>query len=202
MPSRPSRSVFLLLAVVLLGSGCGLLARCAWVDVKAMLARRLIEHAFTAHLEDGGAHRPWSWADVHPIAALRVERLDQHRYVLTGASGTSLAFGVGHVDGTARPGEAGHCVLAGHRDTQFTFLRDLRLGDAIVLETHGATRRYVVESLGVVAETRTDVLDENGEDRLTLITCYPFDGLVGSRWRYVVGCRLETSRVVAARRAS
>ena len=154
-----------------------------------MLAHRLIVQAFAAHLRDGSPHLPWSWADVHPIAELRVPRLDVARYVLTGASGSSLAFGIGHVDGTAPPNGRGNCVLAGHRDTQFAFLKDLRPGDELAVTTHGGTATWEVESLGVVDHRRTDLLEAHTADRLTLMTCHPFGGLMRSSRRYVVWCR-------------
>jgi len=78
-----------LLGLGLLGGGGALLGEQAWLSVKASLAERLIEHAFAAHLEDGGVHRPWRWADTHPIARLEVPRLGVERIVLAGASGSS-----------------------------------------------------------------------------------------------------------------
>lgn len=178
-----------ILAVLLLAAGVLLLGRAGWLEVKAVLAHRLIAHAFTAHIRDGAPHLPWSWADTHPIAELRVPRLGVNRYVLSGASGSSLAFGVGHVDGTALPNGTGNCVLAGHRDRQFAFLADLRLGDEITVTSHDRTAAWVVESVGVVNAGRTDLLESHTDDRLTLMTCYPFGGLVGTSRRYVVWCR-------------
>ena len=118
-----------------------------------MLADRLIAAAFSAHVRDGGSHPPWGWADVHPVGSLEIPRLGVQRYVLSGASGSSLAFGLGHVDGTGTPNGTGNCVLAGHRDTRFAFLKELRVGDAVTLTTRAGTRTWTVESLGVVDDT-------------------------------------------------
>jgi len=168
--------------------GASLLAEQGWLELKARLAGRLIDRAFAAHLDDGRAHRPWRWADTHPLARLEVPRLDLRRTVLAGASGSSLAFGPGHVDGTAAPNESGNCVVAGHRDSWFGFLADLRPGDELSLRTRGGTRRYHVTGLAVHHESDLRALEPTGETRLTLITCYPFDGLRRSALRYVVSC--------------
>ena len=158
----------------------------AWLAGKAGAARVLIDRAFEAHLADGREHAPWSWADVQPIARLAAPRLGVERIVLTGASGSSLAFGPGHLDGTARPGEPGNAAIAGHRDGAFAFLGDLLPGDALTLETRSGTRRYVVRDLRVVSMWDESVLEPTPADRLTLITCWPLDGLVGSTERLVV----------------
>lgn len=159
-----------------------------WLAAKARVAVVLIERAFTAHLEDGAPHPPWDWADTWPLARLEVPRLGIERIVLAGATGATLAFGPGHVDGTARPGSSGNVVLAGHRDTTFAFLRNLSAGDVVRLRTRGGVELFRVERLEVRDMHDADVLAPTAEPTLTLITCYPFDRLVGGPQRYVVTC--------------
>jgi sortase A len=183
------RKVLLATAVVLTGAGISLLGGRAYLGAKAILAAVLIERAWEAHLRDGEVHRPWGWADMHPVARIDVPRLRLGRVVLSGASGSSLAFGLGHVSGTAIPGTEGNVAIAGHRDTWAAFLRDLRVGDTVQLTTRGRSRRYRVTSLQVLAKERSDALEPSDEgSRLTLITCYPFSGLLNSPLRYVVIC--------------
>ena len=80
--------------------------------------------------------------------------------VLAGGSGRTMAFGPGHVDDSARPGGEGNCVLAGHRDTHFAFLRDLEPGDEIVIETvAGARVEYRVTGARVVDRGDLWVMD-------------------------------------------
>ena len=62
---------------------------------------------------------------------LEAPDLGVRQIVLAGASGRTLAFGPGHMDGTAAPGASGHAVISGHRDTHFRFLQDLATGDAL-----------------------------------------------------------------------
>jgi len=173
-------------ALVLLAASLALLGERAWLSGKALVADRLIARAYARHLADGEPHPPWSWADHHPVALLAVPRLGLRRHVLRGGTGATLAFGVGHVDGSAAPGEAGHCVLAGHRDMAFRFLRELAPGDALHLESRGGVYRYEVVQCFVVSREETWVLAPDLGDRLTLITCYPFDAFLGGPLRYVV----------------
>lgn len=182
------RRVIPCLVVLLLGAG--LLGRDAWLWGKGALAGRLIESALAAHLDDGASHRPWTWSDFEVVARLEAPRLGVSRPVLTGASGESLAFGFGHVDGTARPGAPGNTVLAGHRDSWAAFMADLRRGDTLRLVHHGGVTAYRVVDAQVV-----DVLDPQpvaslGSDLLTLITCHPIGGLLPTRERYVITCCL------------
>ena len=186
-------------ALVLALAGGGLLAEQAWLTAKAQLAEVLIRRAFAAHLRDGAPHRPWNWADMHPVAQLEVPRLGVLRTVLSGASGSSLAFGPGHVDGTAAPNAAGNCALAGHRDGSFAFLHDLRMGDHLTLRTRAGSMRYEVRDLLVAEMGDVALLQPTEEPRVTLITCYPFHGLSRSDLRYVVV--LQRSAVSPSRRS-
>jgi sortase A len=175
-----------IVGAILLVPGSFLLARTAWVKAKGAVGEVLIHRALVATLADGRARRPWSWADMHPIARLDVPRLEIERPILSNATGQALAFGVGHIDGTAEPGAAGNCVLAGHRDSWAAFLADLRVADAVVVEAPGCRAVYRVAATSVVRFDDAHVLRDGGDDRLTLVTCWPFRGWLHSPWRYVV----------------
>jgi sortase A len=99
-----------------------------------------------------------------------------------------MAFGPGHVDGTAAPEAIGNCVISAHRDTQFAVLRDLRPGDVLILQTRdGRTIRYRVRQHRVTNNRDTSLLEPSRGRILTLITCYPFDAIrPGGPLRYVV----------------
>ena len=189
---RPS---FLFLAIALIVAGGLLLVGRLALEAKSVLAEFLIDRALERHLQDGLVHRPWSWADLHPVARLEVPRLGVKTAVLTGATGGTLAFGLGHLDGTAEPGGEGNCVLSGHRDRQAAFLADLRLGDEIVVTTASGARRYRVRTTAVVDKIRSELLEPDSGSTLTLVTCYPFGGLVRSPWRYAVVCDGESAAV-------
>jgi len=171
-----------------MGLGLGLIGEQLWMRGKAELAGLLINRAFASHVADGQPHRPWRWADHHPIARITVPRLGVSRMVLTGASGASLAFALGHVDGTALPGQAGNCVIAGHRDGAAAFLGKLCEGDEIEVETADGEREYRVIEMRVVAASATEALGPTHRSKLQLITCYPLDGVIPGFRRFVVVC--------------
>ena len=169
----------------------------SWIHIKAELAQYLIKRSW-ALTAPGETFRPWPWADTWPIARLTHD--DEDLIVLAGAHGSALAFGPGHVDGTAAPGEAGVSVIAGHRDTHFEFLRDIREGDRMQLQTtDGRWHTFVVSDIDVVDSEVDDGIALSFDDaKLVLVTCYPFDAItVGGPLRYVVNLDrlIEDTRV-------
>lgn len=169
-----------LITVLVFVTGVAVAAQGAWIHVKASLAQILLEMSWRA------AVKPWPWADTQAIAKLEIG--DETIIVLSGASGRTMAFGPGHVDGTALPGERGNCVITAHRDTHFAALRGVVAGDRVMLRTRTGERiAYEVTETRVVGKNETWLLEDDGTDKLTLITCYPFDAVLpGGPLRYVV----------------
>jgi sortase A len=184
-----------------------LFGQSAWIYGKARVAQVLLRRAWTGTVRGGKEVKPWPWADTWPVARLSVPSSRENFIVLAGASGRTLAFGPGHLDGSAQPGDDGNCVLSAHRDTQFEFLRRLDVGDALELETRdGRHLRYRVFERRVTQKSDTSVLARTAEPTLTLVTCYPFVAVVpGGPLRYVVRAQLMESggvrRLSESRRA-
>jgi sortase A len=178
-------AVFIALLVAL---GTWQLGRGAWIHAKAWLAQSLIAHAWTRTLSGEHQAKPWPWADTWPVARLSVPRLGIERYVLAGAEGAAMAFGPGHVSGTALPGEAGNSVIGGHRDTHLAFLAKLKPGDALIAERADGRRvTYRVRAMQVLDRREVWVTQQEGPARLTLVTCYPFGAWrAGASQRYVL----------------
>ena len=109
-----------------------------------------------------------------PLAVLRVPKIRLEVAVLPGTDDRTLDRGVGHIEGTARPGTDGNVGLAGHRDGFFRALKDLVTGDLIELHTVQGTEAYRVERTWVVSPEDVSVLDPTSTRVLTLVTCYPF----------------------------
>ena len=158
-----------------------------WLHAKAWLAQELLAEAWDDAQRTGSAHKPWPWADTHPVARLRVATRGIDQIVLAGDAGRTLAFGPGWAESSARPGARGTPVISGHRDTHFAFLRELATGDEIALQGIDGEARYRV-SAARVADTRSETLAVNdADDALLLVTCWPFDAVVpGGPLRYVV----------------
>lgn len=172
-------------ALVLAGAS---FAHAAHIPLKAWIAQQLLNDAWSSRLADGVPVRPWPWADTVPVARLRMDRLAVDQIVLAGASGRVLAFGPGHVSGTAKPGDDGNTVISAHRDTHFRWLRVVEIGDLLTLQApDGDSLGYRVASMAVHHASDGYLLDPRLGSRLTLITCYPFDALnPGTQRRYVV----------------
>jgi len=98
------------------------------------------------------------------------------------------------MSGSPLPGERGNIVFAGHRDTFFRALRNVRNHDVITVTTPSGTHRYTVESTSVVDPDQTSVLEPTPASTLTLVTCYPFRFIGQAPQRFVVRGR-EMSEV-------
>ena len=163
----------------------------AYLLAKAQLAQVLLKRAWARTVHGERDVKPWRWADTWPVARIEFPRQRQSYIVLAGASGRTMAFGPGHVDGTAMPEQIGNCAISAHRDSQFAVLRQVEIGDPIVLQTRdGGAIRYRVVSHHVISMFDTSPLGPSRGRILTLITCYPFDAIrPGGPLRYVVVAR-------------
>jgi sortase A len=163
----------------------------AYIPAKAWLAQELMQRAWQRAGHEHDREAPWPWADTWPVARLKANSGKIDLIVLAGGSGRTLAFGPGHLSASALPGDAGNSVIAGHRDTHFSFLRDIEKGDTVVIERFsGRQHRYEVIGIDVVDSRRGSLLLDTDTSILSLVTCYPFDAAeVGGPLRYVVTAR-------------
>lgn len=120
------------------------------------------------------------------IAILRIPKIHVEVPVLEGTDDLSLNRGVGHVAGSANPGENGNVAIAGHRDGFFRGLKDVGLGDTIELETQKATETYIIDRITIVDPSDVSVLKPRARGTLTLVTCYPFYFVGSAPKRYIV----------------
>jgi len=128
------------------------------------------------------------------FARLSIPRLHAVLYVVEGTDAADLHRGPGHLEGSALPGSTGNCVIAGHRDTHFRLLKDVRQGDQIEIETAAGAFIYRVGGLSIVTQENTASLGPSGQPVLNLITCYPFYFAGPAPQRYVVHAALMASR--------
>jgi sortase A len=124
------------------------------------------------------------------IGRLQIPRLDVSTMLLEGIDDRTLRLGIGHIPGTAKPGQPGNMGIAGHRDTFFRPLSGLQRNDDIYLQTREAKYHYVVESMRIVEPEAVDVLGDVGHPTLTLVTCYPFSFVGPAPKRFVVQAAL------------
>jgi sortase A len=120
------------------------------------------------------------------IGRIEISRIGIDVIIEEGTDGRTLRRGVGHLTGTALPGEPGNVAIAGHRDTFFRALRNVRKDDEVVLTTVDGSYRYQVDWVKVVGDEATEVLSDSDESILTLVTCYPFYFVGPAPKRFIV----------------
>ncbi len=129
------------------------------------------------------------------VGRITIPRLLLSVVVIEGVSKTALQRAAGHIPGTALPGQAGNVGVAGHRDSLFRPLKDLRIKDAIQFSTLKGNFQYEVESLRVVEPDNIAVLAASGENVLTMVTCYPFYYVGPAPKRWIVRARQVSPRM-------
>jgi len=186
---------------ILGGIAFGFLGFCAWSWLDAGLyqtlqGRRLDSllgapsQDFPASLPGGVAAATRSQARKSGLVGrIAIPRLGIDAIVAEGTRSRTLRRAVGHVSGTAYPGEPGNVGLAGHRDTFFSRLRDVRPGDRVRLTTPDGQFEYRVTSRYVVGPERGEVLAGSDAPTLTLITCFPFQYVGPAPGRFIVRAR-------------
>ena len=132
-------------------------------------------------------------ADGSPLGRLEIPRLAVSAIVRAGSDARTLRLAIGHIGGTALPGERGNIGLAAHRDTFFRRLGEIRVNDEVRLVTPEGTFTYRVDGTRIVDPQDTWVLNPTTESALTLVTCYPFRYIGSAPQRFIVRAQLTTT---------
>jgi sortase A len=187
-------------SVVFLAAGCLVLGYAGYVVIDARIyqarelarlriARQDVTDAVPSATEAAVPVVGLSPPDGEALGQIEIKRLGLSVLVAQGESESILQHAVGHLPRTALPGFEGNVVLAGHRDTFFRPLKDIRNGDRITIATARRDFVYVVESTSVVKPTDVYVLRATGGHTLTLITCFPFYYVGSAPNRFIVFAR-------------
>ena len=122
------------------------------------------------------------------LGRLTIPRLHLRAVVREGDGEDTLSLALGHIPSTALPGQAGNIAIAGHRDTVFRGLRNIRKNDLIVIETRSGKYSYRVDGMEVVKPSNVSVLNASATNarELTLVTCYPFYYIGAAPDRFIV----------------
>jgi len=124
------------------------------------------------------------------LGRLEIPRLGVSAIVRSGSDARTLSLAVGHIGGTALPGEPGNVGLAAHRDTFFRRLGEIRDDDEVRLVTPEGTFTYRVDATRVVEPRDVWVLEPTKQPALTLVTCYPFRYVGSAPQRFIVRAHL------------
>jgi sortase A len=126
------------------------------------------------------------------IGRVDIPRLGISAIMMEGTGSSVLRRAVGHIRGTALPGERGNVGISGHRDTFFRPLRNIAAGDFIVLTTVAGEYRYRVVATSIVAPDDVAVLAPGAGEILTIVTCYPFYFVGPAPKRFIVRAQRVT----------
>ncbi len=110
------------------------------------------------------------------VAEIYLPDIGVRRIVVEGIQDSQLKRGVGHYPTSPLPGQKGNVSIAGHRTTYgqpFHNVDKLDPGDQIFLKTAQGEFVYEVESLEIVKPEQVEILEDKGDNRLTLIACHP-----------------------------
>jgi sortase A len=125
------------------------------------------------------------------IGKIEIPRIGLSAMIAEGTEWATLRRAIGHIPGTAFPGETGNVAIAAHRDTFFRGLRNISRGDAIDVTTDRGVFRYVVDSTEIVKPNDVSVLKPGQAQELTLITCYPFFWIGPAPKRFIVHATVD-----------
>ena len=160
---------------VLLTAGTGMLGYCGFVLADTWMYQRQASQLFDrAHLQVAAIPSPGTDSTNGLLGRMEIPRLGVSVIVAEGTGEATLRRAGGHIPGTSFPGQRGNVGIAGHRDTLFRPLRNIRQNDVITLTTLAGQYRYRVMSTEIVSPTDVTVLQSDGHEVLTLVTCYPF----------------------------
>jgi sortase A len=179
----------------LIGAAAFVLGYCAFVLAEAWWFQRHQVRELESNIRSTPPRDEAQAAKPELIVRMEIARLGISAVVVEGSDAAALRRGIGHISGTPLPGQGGNVGIAGHRDTFFRPLRNIRQNDEIVVTTSLGEYRYRVTSTSVVSPKEVGVLRPTGEEVLTLVTCYPFYFVGSAPERFIVrGIMVPSSR--------
>jgi len=128
-----------------------------------------------------------------PLGVIRIPSIALEVPIFEGTAEITLNRGIGRIEGTAGLDSAGNLGLAGHRDGFFRGLKDVKVGDAIHVESLAGTSHYRITELLIVEPSDVYVLAPTETATLTLVTCYPFYFVGEAPQRYIVKAEAATA---------
>ena len=115
-------------------------------------------------------------AEGDATARIRIPEIGVDKIVVEGVTLDDLKRGPGHYPETPLPGQPGNAAIAGHRTTYgapFGRINELEPGDEILVTTLQGAFRYEMSEQLIVEPDQVEVLEDFGDNRLTLTACHP-----------------------------
>ena len=190
------------LTFLLLTAGSLLIGDSLLFYAKGYFGQVLLRKAWNKSLLTNQQSNPWPWAKSGPVGRLKIPEIDFDKVIIEGADDGSMIYGSSHLSGTALPGDNGNCVIAGHRDTFFRRLDELKNGDRLFLEGKNCRGWYRITQIEICNPDDIKWLEPLPMRTLTLITCYPFDFIGSAPKRYVIRALPDHSSVTSEKSIS
>ena len=124
------------------------------------------------------------------LGKITIPALKQTLPIYQGTEDSQLKMGIGHYEKSVLPGVADNSVLSGHRDSVFSQLGKLKLGDLITVETVAGNFTYKISRFRIVGADDRTVIVPTKTAVLTLTTCYPFHYIGSAPKRFIVSADL------------
>jgi len=181
----------LFLATLLLIGGGHFAYQGLKIEIKAKVAQILLQRAWHQTLNSGEYYQPWSGFDGVPILRLHIPQYQIDQIVLKGTSGQALAFGPSFHEESFLPHEKKITIISSHRDSHGAFIKKLQLNEKIkIQDVDNHWHTYVIDEFLIINVKEDEVLINNYDQRLLLITCYPFNSIMsGTPYRYIVSAK-------------
>lgn len=128
----------------------------------------------------------------HAPTRIVIPKIDVNAPIVEGVSWEDLKKGVGHLPGSANPGERGNLYLAAHNDIYgeiFRYLEKLNVGDEYYIYAGEQRFHYRVKEKRIIEPTQVEVMLPTTEPVATLQTCYPY--LINTHRLVVIGELVE-----------
>ena len=177
--------IFKLLSLIFLLMGLLLFFKPAYFYAKSYFVKFILSGNWEHYKNKGFINN--NLFDVIPSGKIIIPEIGLENIVLEGASQSTLAYGLGLFDNDVAIHQSRYnVVISGHRDTHFNKLKNIKIGQSIVLEHVEGKSEYVVNDIFLVDPTEISFLDKNNLNTLTLITCYPFNYIGDAPLRMIV----------------
>ena len=140
----------------------------------------------TNFFEDGRLKKYPSFGDKY--ANLKINKIGINAPIYFGATDDILLKGVAHDSGSYFPGEGGTVIMCEHNYmNNFKRLGELKNGDIVEVKTSYGDFYYKLYKSQTILETETEKLPiQTDEEILMIYTCYPFNGVGHTKYRYVI----------------
>lgn len=160
------------------------------------LSKQLLPELAPSSLKNDASIKPqdvYNQVNVHRgdyIGKITIPDLKQTLPIYQGTENAQLKMGIGHYEKSVLPGVADNSVLSGHRDSVFSQLGKLKVGQFVTVETVAGTFTYKISGFRIVGANDRTVIVPTKTAVLTLTTCYPFHYIGNAPKRFIVSADL------------